>query len=219
MLSQSFALVHQCVKSPLFRIHVSADCRKIEQRQIGERCRVAGNGLFQAGHWAEAYQEYDRGVSADKHNMALHANAALCSLKMACNVQAIEHADKVVLTCTDSGNKDGMASLTSCLHFEHDKVASTGMPAPLRMPLTGEMSFDCKGVQKRALRAFQTSTATPGHVQLFFSCPALIWRGEHNDRPHPLLNAQSCAGQSVPYMQAASTKSILSRHISKMLKT
>ena len=72
-------------------------CRKIEQRQIGERCRVEGNALFKAGRWTEAYQAYDRGLGSDKHNMALHANAALCSLKMACNVQAIEHADKVGL--------------------------------------------------------------------------------------------------------------------------
>ncbi|KAK9835522.1 hypothetical protein WJX74_002247 [Apatococcus lobatus] len=70
--------------------------RKVEQRQVGERCRVEGNKLFMEWRWAEAYQAYDRGLSSDKHNMALHANAALCSLKMACNVQAIEHADKVL---------------------------------------------------------------------------------------------------------------------------
>ena len=79
----------------LVQKYESGWCRKIEQRQIGERCRVEGNALFSASRWAEAYQAYDRGLGSDKHNMALHANAALCSLKMACNVQAIEHADKV----------------------------------------------------------------------------------------------------------------------------
>lgn len=124
-LNLALLLASACKSSP-YHEHALAYCRKIEQRQVGERCRVAGNALFQTGRWAEAYQEYDRGLSADKHNMALHANAALCSLNMACNVQAIEHADKVLSACIDSEEDNGMASQTSSTCFENGNLTSKG---------------------------------------------------------------------------------------------
>lgn len=38
---------------------------------------------------------YTQGLEHEKSNVALHANAAMASIRMGCNVQAIEHADKV----------------------------------------------------------------------------------------------------------------------------
>ncbi len=67
----------------------------VEQRQLGERYRIKGNNLYKEKRFSEAHQAYEVGLSHDRHNMALHANAALCSLKMECHVEAIEHADKV----------------------------------------------------------------------------------------------------------------------------
>jgi len=68
----------------------------LEQRQLAERERVAGNAAFKAQQWTAAYAHYSTGLEAQRTNCALHANAALASLRMGCAVQAIEHCDRVV---------------------------------------------------------------------------------------------------------------------------
>ena len=45
-------------------------------------------------------QAYAIGLDAQRHNAALHANAALASLRMQAHVQAIEHCDKARPCCT-----------------------------------------------------------------------------------------------------------------------
>ncbi len=67
----------------------------VEQRQIAERQRVKGNQLYKEGRYSEALQCYEIGLEHQRHNMALHANAAMAQLKLQCYVQAIEHCDKV----------------------------------------------------------------------------------------------------------------------------
>ena len=67
----------------------------VQQRQIAERERVKGNALFKEKRYTEAYQCYEIGLSHEKPNMALHANAAMASIKMKCFVQAVTHCDKV----------------------------------------------------------------------------------------------------------------------------
>lgn len=68
----------------------------VEQRQLAERWRVKGNDAFKAGQYSEALRCYDIGLDAQRHNSALHANAAMAALKLNCYVQAIEHCDKVM---------------------------------------------------------------------------------------------------------------------------
>ncbi|KAK9823542.1 hypothetical protein WJX72_003579 [[Myrmecia] bisecta] len=70
--------------------------RMVEQRQVAERQRVQGNELYKQGRFSEAYQCYELGLDAQRHNMALHANAAMASIKQGCYVQTIEHCDKVL---------------------------------------------------------------------------------------------------------------------------
>jgi hypothetical protein len=67
----------------------------VEQRQLAERHRVKGNEAYKAGSFSEALREYEMGLDAQRHNMALHANAAMAALKLQCYVQAMEHCDKV----------------------------------------------------------------------------------------------------------------------------
>jgi len=67
----------------------------VEQRQVAERYRVAGNEAFRAGQYSEALRCYQLGTDAERTNIALHANAAQAALKISCFVQAIEHCDKV----------------------------------------------------------------------------------------------------------------------------
>lgn len=74
---------------------VRLNCRMVEQRQLAERNRVAGNEAFKQGQYSEALRCYQAGIDAQRTNMALHANAAQAALKLACYVQAIEHCDKV----------------------------------------------------------------------------------------------------------------------------
>lgn len=69
--------------------------RMIEQRQLAERQRVAGNVAFNTKQYSEALRCYETGIESQKSSMTLHANAALAALKMHCNVSAIEHCDKV----------------------------------------------------------------------------------------------------------------------------
>ncbi len=71
----------------------------VEQRQLAERARVAGNEAFKAGQFSEALRCYQSGIEVQKTNMALHANAAQAAIKLACYVQAIEHCDKVAGLC------------------------------------------------------------------------------------------------------------------------
>ena len=70
-------------------------CRMVEQRQLAERQRVRGNEAFRACNYSEALRQYEQGLDAQRHSMALHANAAMAALKMRCFVQAMEHCDKV----------------------------------------------------------------------------------------------------------------------------
>ena len=74
-------------------------CRMVEQRQIAERQRQLGNAAFQAGQYSEALRCYEVGLEAQRHNMALHANAAMAALKLKCFVAAREHCDKVGALC------------------------------------------------------------------------------------------------------------------------
>lgn len=67
----------------------------VSQRQLAERQRVEGNALYSQKQFTAAFQCYDTGLEAEKHNMALHSNAAQVLIKMGCYVQAIEHCDKV----------------------------------------------------------------------------------------------------------------------------
>eukprot|EP00884_Botryococcus_braunii_P022874 jgi/Botrbrau1/9270/Bobra.180_1s0027.1 len=69
--------------------------RMVEQRQLGERHRVAGNQLYKQGRLPEAIREYEAGLEHDRHNMALHANASLCCLRTGCYADTIQHADRV----------------------------------------------------------------------------------------------------------------------------
>jgi len=69
--------------------------RMVEQRQLAERQRVAGNAAMAAGQWSEALRCYELGLESQRHSMVLHANAALAAIKIKCYVQAMEHCDKV----------------------------------------------------------------------------------------------------------------------------
>lgn len=64
---------------------------------------MAGNAAFKAGQYSEALRCYELGLDAQRHNMALHANAAMAALKLHCNVQALEHSSKVRVGCRASG--------------------------------------------------------------------------------------------------------------------
>ncbi|DBA95261.1 TPA: hypothetical protein ACH3X3_013155 [Trebouxia sp. C0006] len=68
----------------------------VSQRQLAERQRVEGNALYAQGQFTAAFQCYETGLDAERHNMALHGNAAQVLLKMGCHAQAIEHCDKVL---------------------------------------------------------------------------------------------------------------------------
>ena len=67
----------------------------VRQRQIAQREKEAGNAAYKKGQVTEAYRCYSTGLESERHNMELHANAALASIKMGCHVQALEHCDKV----------------------------------------------------------------------------------------------------------------------------
>ncbi len=69
--------------------------RMVSQRQLAERWRVAGNEAYSQCQWSEALRCYGQGLEAQRHSMALHANAAMACLKLKCYVQAMEHCDKV----------------------------------------------------------------------------------------------------------------------------
>lgn len=70
--------------------------RMVQQRQLAERQRVAGNAAFKAGQYSEALRCYQLGLESQRHSMTLHANAAMAALKLSCYVQALEHCDKVL---------------------------------------------------------------------------------------------------------------------------
>lgn len=67
----------------------------VQQRQLAERQRVAGNAAMAAGQWSEALRCYEVGLESQRHSMVLHANAVLAALKIKAYVQALEHCDKV----------------------------------------------------------------------------------------------------------------------------
>lgn len=59
----------------------------VEARQLAERRRVAGNAAFKAKQYSEALSCYQQGLSSERTNMTLHANAAQAALKLNCYVQ------------------------------------------------------------------------------------------------------------------------------------
>ena len=67
----------------------------LRSRQYAERQRQLGNTFFKEKQYAKALQVYEDGIASEKSNMALNANAAAAALKLGCNIQAIEHCDKV----------------------------------------------------------------------------------------------------------------------------
>jgi tetratricopeptide (TPR) repeat protein len=67
----------------------------VEQRQLAESQRQLGNAAFKGGQYSEALRCYEQGLEAQRHNMTLHANAAMAALKIKCYVAAQEHCDKV----------------------------------------------------------------------------------------------------------------------------
>ena len=67
----------------------------VEQRQVAERQRAAGNAAYRAGQYGEALRCYEAGLDAQRADLALRANAAAAALKTRAYVAAIEHCDKV----------------------------------------------------------------------------------------------------------------------------
>lgn len=83
----------------------------VEQRQIAERQRQLGNAAFKAGQYSEALRCYEAGLEMQRHNMTLHANAAMAALKLRCYVAAQEHCDKVCVTVLPAlGTQAGLAA-------------------------------------------------------------------------------------------------------------
>ncbi|GMH33324.1 hypothetical protein BSKO_01158 [Bryopsis sp. KO-2023] len=68
--------------------------RMVSQRQMAQRQKEAGNTAYRKGQVTEAYRCYSIGLESERHNMELHANAAMASIRMGCHVQALEHCDK-----------------------------------------------------------------------------------------------------------------------------
>ena len=89
----------------------------VEQRQIAERQRIAGNDAFKARQYSEALRCYQLGLEAQKVSMALHGNAAMAALKLNCFVQAIEHCDKV-RACMHAA-PPCQPYFTPCLHLHY----------------------------------------------------------------------------------------------------
>jgi tetratricopeptide (TPR) repeat protein len=87
----------------------------VEQRQRAERQRQLGNEAFKAGQYSEALRCYEQGLEAQRHDMTLHANAAMAALKLKCYVAAQEHCDKVCWV--GSGNSENTAQCQRHLTF------------------------------------------------------------------------------------------------------
>ena len=90
----------------------------VRKRQVAERNRVGGNDAFKAQQFAEALQYYEAGLAAEKHNVPLHLNAAMASLRMGCPVGAIEHCDKAlhIVEFLHENRRDYTASRMKALH-------------------------------------------------------------------------------------------------------
>lgn len=101
----------------------------VEQRQIAERQRVRGNEAFKSGQFGEALRCYELGLDAQRHNMTLHANAAMAALKLQCYVQAMEHASKVGAT-----RYSEQASCTASTHAPCSTLHATSRPPPPLCP-------------------------------------------------------------------------------------
>lgn len=100
----------------------------VSQRQLAERQRVEGNALYAQGQFTAAFQCYETGLDAERHNMALHGNAAQVLLKMGCHAQAIEHCDKVRWFNTHSTLCTCLAKYANC-----DSLDFTAGVAPCRV--------------------------------------------------------------------------------------
>lgn len=94
----------------------------VEQRQLAERQRKLGNAAYKNGQYSEALRCYEGGLDAQRHNMALHANAAMAALKLRCFVQAQEHCDKVYW----HGIRPGWVGITATLCLSRTGHACTG---------------------------------------------------------------------------------------------
>ena len=103
----------------------------VSQRQIAERQRVEGNALYAQGQYTAAFQCYENGLDAEKHNMALHSNAAQVLIKMGCYVQAIEHCDKVrvlrLMQCR-SVSKSQKLAFEACLGISRSQWLTNRLP-------------------------------------------------------------------------------------------
>lgn len=84
-----------CVQIALCANSCPTQCRMVEQRQLAERQRVQGNAAYKQGQYSEALRCYELGLESQRHNMALHANAAMAAIKIKCFAQALAHCDKV----------------------------------------------------------------------------------------------------------------------------
>lgn len=62
---------------------------------MAERKRIEGNIAFNKRQYSEAYKIYTTGLEVQKHDITLHSNAAMSSLKMKSYMTTIEHCDKV----------------------------------------------------------------------------------------------------------------------------
>ncbi len=90
----------------------------VEQRQLAEQERVRGNEAYKRRQYREALRCYEAGLDAQRHSMALHANAAMAALKLQCYVQVMEHCDKV-----------GDSRARMCDSRARRRLLATGWPA------------------------------------------------------------------------------------------
>ena len=56
---------------------------------------MEGNVAFRAGQFSEAYRVYCQGLEVQRHDIRLHSNAAMASLRTKSYSQAIDHCDQV----------------------------------------------------------------------------------------------------------------------------
>lgn len=129
-------------------------CRMVEQRQIAERQRQAGNAAFKQQQYSEALRCYQAGLEVQRHSMALHANAAAAALKLSCYVQALEHCDKVCNACCDGSMLTGVQAQcfagTSCI-----------IPISVAMNVHCSLTLRCSPASSPCLLDLQTTELCP----------------------------------------------------------
>lgn len=142
----------------------------VSQRQLAERQRVEGNALYSQKQYTAAFQCYDTGLEAEKHNMALHSNAAQVLINMGCYVQAIEHCDKVqsspnkqpaYITTNNTDNIGKCSKGVSCRFCIWQSSCTTGQQTQYVQRLCG-----AEQLQERFAQA-QTTQHRPPPFTLF----------------------------------------------------